>query len=232
MRSRVCPVGLARASSIVFSDVPASEPVRPALANSASTPVVSSMDRPNWAATRPDWFRAMPMSCTEPWALPAAAASRSATCGTSLPCSLNWVSALAAISAASPTASWPAAARDSAPFSPPPRMSAVEMPAFDSWVMPSAAWVAEYWVSLPACSAAARSRAMSWVLACVAADTADICLSKSAADLTMPMNAAAPTTPSFSAESATLSSWPVFDALSIWPVKSFVAADARARPEM
>jgi hypothetical protein len=44
--------------------------------------------------------------------------------------------------------------------------------------------VALYWVSLPACSAALRSESMSLLLACVAALTADMDFSKSAADLT------------------------------------------------
>jgi len=45
-------------------------------------------------------FKAMLMSCTEPCALPAPAASRSATCAAAVPGSLNWVSADAGQAAA------------------------------------------------------------------------------------------------------------------------------------
>ena len=68
--------------SIDLNDVPASLPMRPAEANAARVPVVSSMDTPVWEATSPDCLRAMPMSSTEPTALPAPADSRSATCPT------------------------------------------------------------------------------------------------------------------------------------------------------
>jgi hypothetical protein len=52
--------------SIVLNDVPASDPTRPFLANSASAWAVSSMLRPNWFATSPDWFSAAAMSDTSP----------------------------------------------------------------------------------------------------------------------------------------------------------------------
>jgi hypothetical protein len=44
--SLVLLLGACNACSIVLKLVPASEPVRPALANAARVPVVSSIDRP------------------------------------------------------------------------------------------------------------------------------------------------------------------------------------------
>ena len=70
--------GLDIRSSIVLKLVPASEPIRPADANAARVPVVSSIDSPNCDATRPDCLSAIAMSETSPWALPAPAAIKSA----------------------------------------------------------------------------------------------------------------------------------------------------------
>jgi hypothetical protein len=165
--------------SMVLKLVPASDPSRPADANAARPPVVSSMERPAAEAIRPDWFRAIPRSSTDPIALPAPAASRSATCGRSLPDRLNWVMAVEAMPAASATSICPAAARDSAPFRPPPMMSLADTPAFAISVMASAASVAEKAVSAPAFIAASRNLARSAPEAPVAAEMADMDFSNS-----------------------------------------------------
>jgi hypothetical protein len=57
----------------------------PCEASSAIAPVVSSIEIPIWCATGPTYLSAPAMSVTSPCALPAAAASRSAMCGMSLP---------------------------------------------------------------------------------------------------------------------------------------------------
>ena len=183
--------------SIVLSDVPASEPVMPADANAVRVPTVSSMDRPVAFATRPAWFSAMLMSWTEPCALFAPAASRSAMCGMSLPDRPNCVIADAAVSAASPTSICPAAASDRAPFSPPLRMSAVDTPALASSLMPSAASLPEYWVAPPSSIALSRNACNAAPVAPVLAATPDMALSKSLYFFTttpMPAAMAAPAT--------------------------------------
>ena len=151
------PLGFARARSMVFSEVPASEPSKPAEANADSPPTVSSMLSPNWDATSPPCFSAMPRSSTPPIALPAPAARRSATRGISAPDNLNWIIAVEAISAAVATSIVPAAARSRAPARPPSRVSAADTPARVNSSTAFAASVAENAVSAPAAMAASRS---------------------------------------------------------------------------
>jgi hypothetical protein len=111
----------------------------------------------------------------------AAEASTSATCPTSRPRNSKMFMVCAAMVAASARSIWPAAASDRLPASAPPMMSLVLIPALASSASACAACVAEYWVSLPACRAAARSAARSLPAAPLTADTSDICLSKSVA---------------------------------------------------
>ena len=192
-------VGFANRSSIVRNDVPASDPSRPADANAASVPVVSSNDRPIWEATSPDCFNAIDMSETSPCAFPAAAASRSATWGTSSPCSLNWVSAVAAISAADATSSPPAAARSRAPDRPPLRMSWAETPALARFSMPPAASEAENAVAAPASIAASRSWSREPRASSPVAATWDMASSKFAVDRSIANRPAAAARPIFPA---------------------------------
>jgi hypothetical protein len=86
--------------------------------------------------------------------------------------------AFAAMSAASARSREPAAARDSAPFRPPPRMFVVDRPALASSSSACAASEALKLVSLPAWSAAARSWPSWPAVASATAPTWDICLSK------------------------------------------------------
>ena len=143
--------------SMLLKEVPASDPTTPAFANAVNPAVVSSIDRPAFAATEPTCFIASVMSRTEPCALPAPAARRSAMWGMSFPDRENWAMAAAAASAASPTSIWPAAARFSAPTSPPDRMSFVDTPALPSSVIDRAASDAENDDVFPISSAASRS---------------------------------------------------------------------------
>lgn len=99
----------------------------------------------------------------------------------SAPVRLNWAMAELMSSAASATSMPSDAARSSAPFRPPERMSDVLMPALPSSLIASAASVAEYTVSAPASMAAWRSRDISSALAPVLAWTVDMPASKSAA---------------------------------------------------
>ena len=145
-----------RDCSIVFSDVPASEPTKPACANALRVPTVSSRDSPVCDATSPACLRDMPSCPTSVADLFAPAASTSAMCATSPPWSWNMFIACAAMVAASARSMLPAAASDRVPVSAPPRMSEVEIPAFASSSSAVAASVAENAVSLPACMAAAR----------------------------------------------------------------------------
>jgi len=65
-------------ASIGFSDVPASDPRMPLLANAARTPVVSSIDSPAVLAPAAAWDNDNPMSSTllvEALAAPARAAA-------------------------------------------------------------------------------------------------------------------------------------------------------------
>lgn len=82
--------------------------------------------------------------------------------------------------AASATPSCPAAARFKAPERPPPRISAVETPAFASSSIAFADSVAENTVVAPASIAASFSWAMFVADSWVAAETADIAASNSA----------------------------------------------------
>ena len=132
-------VGLDRRWSIVFNEVPASEPIMPALANADSVPTVSVMLTPMLFAIRPAWFNARPRSCADPTALPAPAASASATLPASAPSRLNCLSVVLISSAASPTCIPSDAAKFNAPDRPPERMSAVDRPALPNASMPSAA---------------------------------------------------------------------------------------------
>ena len=132
-------VGFDRRCSIVFSEVPASEPIMPAFANAANVPTVSVMLTPMLLAIRPAWFNARPRSWAEPTALPAPAASASATLPASAPSRLNCLSVVLISSAASPTCMPSDAARFNAPDRPPERMSAVDRPALPNASMPSAA---------------------------------------------------------------------------------------------
>ena len=135
-------VGLDRRWSIVFNEVPASEPIMPALANADSVPTVSVMLTPMLFAIRPAWFNARPRSCADPTALPAPAASASATLPASEPSRLNCLSVVLISSAASPTCIPSDAARFNAPDRPPERMSVVDRPALPNASMPSAASLA------------------------------------------------------------------------------------------
>ena len=143
MRLCALSVGLASRWSMVLRLVPASLPIMPALANAASVPVVSCMLMPMLLDTKPAWFNARPRSWAEPTALPAPAASASATWVDSAPVRLNCLSVVAMSSAASPTAMPSDAARFSAPLKPPERISEVDRPALPSSLMASADSVAE-----------------------------------------------------------------------------------------
>ena len=180
--SCACFVVGVRRISIVLNDVPASEPTRPADANAVRPPTVSSMERPDCAAMMPVWFRAIPMSCTDPCAAFAAEASMSAMWGTSAPARPNWFIADAATSPAAATSICPAAARLNAPESAPPMMSLVDTPALASSFKPAAASAPEYCVSAPSLIAVWRSDSSSAPDAPVFAATADISASKSMND--------------------------------------------------
>jgi hypothetical protein len=97
-----------------------------------------------------------------------------------------------------------------------------------SSVIPRAAAVAEYWVSLPACSAASRSASDVPGAGVRRGRTADMLLSKSAAALiaypAMPVRA-------IPGRAGTVGDVVEVTALGslvqLWPTKSFVAAPAR-----
>ena len=181
-----CFVGDASDISIVFSEVPASEPLMPFFANRASDRVVSSIDMPMLFATAPACDSPMPRSWAEPDAAPAPWARRSATLVASRPFSPNMFSELATKSDASPSCMLSAPARAMVP-----RRASIESwvdkPALPRFSSPTAASVAVNWPnSCPASRAALRSRP-SWAsVAPVDAATFDICASKSAAFFTSP----------------------------------------------
>lgn len=70
---------------MLLKEVPASDPTTPAFANAVNPAVVSSIDRPAFAATEPTCFIASVMSRTEPCALPAPAAEEVRDVGEVLP---------------------------------------------------------------------------------------------------------------------------------------------------
>jgi hypothetical protein len=117
-----------RRVSIVFSDVPASEPLMPAASNDDRIPTVSCSVRPAVVAPGPTCERASPSDSTlaeEAFAPPARAA---ATAAMSLPLSWNVLSALEAMVDAVARSVPPAAARVSVPSRAPLWMVAADRP--------------------------------------------------------------------------------------------------------
>ena len=134
-------LGLAKLISIVLSDVPASEPCIPRLANKPRVVTVSSNDTPNWLATAADCWRPRERPRISVAEALAPLASTSATLPASLPFNLKAFSAWAAIVAASATSIWPALASDITPFDA-ASVSLTDKPAFDSSVIAFAASLA------------------------------------------------------------------------------------------
>ena len=135
--------GAASFMSMLFNCVPASAPMVPFWAKRLRTPVVSWMLMPKLLACAPQLLSASPKSLTLPTALPAPAASVSATCEAWLPDKWNIDNALAMYSAASPTAMPSEAARLRAPVRPPESMSVTLMPALPRSLIASADSLAE-----------------------------------------------------------------------------------------
>ncbi|CAB3440204.1 hypothetical protein GPEKOOIF_03007 [Listeria monocytogenes] len=135
--------------SIVFREVPASEPFKPFCANTANIVDVSSNERPTPLATAETCCKDIFISSTpvaDAFAAPAKMFAASATLKLS---SLNAFKTVAAISAADAKSNSPAVANESAPDNPPFITSLTERPAFKSSSCACAASNAEYFVSAP-----------------------------------------------------------------------------------
>ena len=126
----------------LFSDVPRSDPRRPARPSSVTAPTVSSSERPKRCATGAACCSASAMSVTSPCDAMLAPASRSATCVASVPASSNVFRAPAMMFDAWPTSISAAAASWREPRAPSIESFNVR-PAFDSVVIVAAASPAE-----------------------------------------------------------------------------------------
>jgi len=135
-------VGIRRVS-IVFREVPASEPWMPLLAKAARTAVVVCRSRPALRAPGPTWARACRSESTEALEALAPPARAFATCPASLARRPNMFRVLATDSAAEPSSSSPAAARSMVALSAPALIWAGVMPLLASSSMAAVASWAE-----------------------------------------------------------------------------------------